>query len=765
MVVLTNRLEASVVTSINTQLINLGWIVDEQSNKNNVTQQRPKTENERKKLRQASEGKDQFPDFILYDQNNLTKAIGVIEAKRPGESLDYALSQAERYAIPINAPLIFGYNGSFVVAKHVKTGESLKIDGEDIRQFIDPITILRFVNEGPELLSVNAGDQITHPEMIRIFKRQSNHLRDAGLQAGMQRFEAFSDILFLKLMDEQCELQEKLGKKILLESSVRWDAIMDKKPSDRLKYVNKVIWPEMHQKFGEILSPTCAIKSEEVFDDIVNDLSKYNFSSTDVDVKGDAFEYFLKNAYQGVNINDLGEYFTPRNIVKIMVSMVDPKFREKIYDPFCGTGGFLIEAFKYISLRLEPNKEDSKVLKENTVYGSEIAETARAAKMNMILFGDGHSNIVQQDSFANPVIEKFDIVLTNPPYSQKTKYGNYYDIPTKNGDAIAIQHCLKSLKPNGRGAILVKDNFLTSGGDIGKVREMMMNSVTNLNIVSLPRGLFLPYTPTKTSIIYFEKSGKSVPTFFSIVKNVGHTFGARKVSTLKNDLPNVLSTVRDTSGKINCVGWKVENSEVQKKGSWWPYDYKEFYPNLGINHEKFDKLGDYISEKKDKFKPYDTPSDKFEILGVSNSYGIFVNEIKLGAQINQSYKKVNEGDIVYNPHRINVGSIGVVSSDFDGGIVPGIYVVFQSKVPEKISPYYIVATLKTKPYREVINEYDTYGSVRANLSFQLLSRIRIITPSQKIHKEFQKKYQNLERLKQNVTRIENELLKMAIERK
>ena len=81
-----------------------------------------------------------------------------------------------------------------------------------------------------------------------------------------------------------------------------------------------------------------------------------------------------------MSIKDLGEYFTPRNIVRTMVSMANPRFGDKIYDPFCGTGGFLIESFKYLRLRMKPDPAHIKDLKENTVFGSEITTNARVAK-------------------------------------------------------------------------------------------------------------------------------------------------------------------------------------------------------------------------------------------------------------------------------------------------------------------------------------------------------------------------------------------------
>ena len=756
------RLEASVIHSICTQLENLGWVVDEQNPNNNVTQQRPKSEAEKEKLRKLN-GNLKFPDFVLYERGT-SRAIAVIEAKRPGESLEKALQQAEdRYAGPLGAPLIFAYNDTFVSTRYLYNTRPLKIDGEDVRQFVDHYTSLRFVHEGPEILSAPKHIQMSREELIRIFKRQANYLREAGLQAGLERFGAFSDVLFLKLIDELAQIREHSGGDSPIPRHLRWSKFQDMHPKERLEYVRDVVWRQMNIRYDTIFSHAFPITSPEIFDDIVTDLSSLNFTGADVDVKGDAFEYFLKNAYQGIKIKDLGEYFTPRNIVRTMVSMVDPKIGEKVYDPFCGTGGFLIEAFRYIQLRTKLTKKTSSILKGDTIYGSENTSTARVARMNMILYGDGHSNVNQRDSFANPEEERFDIVLTNPPYSQTTRYGNLYAIPSANGDAVAMQHCLKSLVPGGRAAILVKEDFLTTGGEIGRVRDVMFNSAKNFSIVSLPRRLFEPYTPTKTSIIYLEKSGKRETTFFFVVRNVGHTFGARKKSLLKNDLPEVLSNFKSGESESLTVDHAViGNANIQESGnSLWVYDYMEvLVPHT--DEDDLEPLGDQITKSGLTFRPSDSEDETFHILGVSNTIGVFSNEKLMGREIKQSYTKVRTGDLVYNPHRVNVGSLGLVPKEFDGGIVSGIYVVFRPIDPKRLPPEYLFRLLKSEPYLEIIRAYDTkYGAVRPNLNWEQLCRIKIPIPSDRHIKQFSKKQSQCSELQKRVILMEKELNKMV----
>ncbi|ETO16291.1 Type I restriction-modification system methyltransferase subunit [Reticulomyxa filosa] len=141
-------------------------------------------------------------------------------------------------------------------------------------------------------------------------------------------------------------------------------------------------------------------------DYIINEIDPLVLSSIDSDIKGDAFEYFLEKTTS--TENDLGEYFTPRNVVKTIINLVDPKFKETVYDPFCGTGGFLTESFNYIKENnIIEGEEDLKRLKQETIYGREVTATARIAKMNMILHGDGHAGIQQINTLSNPdYIEK-----------------------------------------------------------------------------------------------------------------------------------------------------------------------------------------------------------------------------------------------------------------------------------------------------------------------------------------------------------------------
>ena len=266
-----------------------------------------------------------------------------------------------------------------------------------------------------------------------------------------------------------------------------------------------MVYKNLNALYGTDIFTPLTIRDNAILKEIMDKLDPLTLTDVDSDVKGDAFEYFLRAST--ASKNDLGEYFTPRHIVKTMVRLVNPQFGEKVYDPFCGTGGFLIESFRYIYDKMPRNDSNVETLRKHTIYGNEITNTARITKMNMILAGDGHSNIETKDSLANPVHSKYDVVIANMPYSQKTKYGSLYDLPTTNGDSVCVQHCMKAINAtadNGRMALVVPEGFLFRK-DLARTREYLLENSQLQSIISLPQGVFLPYTGVKTNIIFATK--------------------------------------------------------------------------------------------------------------------------------------------------------------------------------------------------------------------------------------------------------------------
>ena len=545
----TTPLEAETRVLIDRSLENLGWKL--KGKDKNVFFEQPKTELERKKLG----GKR--PDYVLYSKES-EKPLIVIEAKKKGSRIDEALEQGIGYARAIDAPLVFATDGVFCKAFHTGANRPPILNGEEVDEFIREALALRYLTSY-EVNTVSPKVQYDRKELIRIFDEANNMLRGEGLRAGIERFGEFANILFLKLISESEQAKKERGEPTKFDMACSWDAIKGIPASTRIEYINKTVYDKLNALYETDIFTPLQIKDTGILKDIMDKLDPLMLTDVDSDVKGDAFEYFLKASTS--TKNDLGEYFTPRHIVKTMVRLVNPQIGEKIYDPFCGTGGFLIESFRYIYNNMARTDANLALLRENTVYGNEITNTARITKMNMILAGDGHSNIEMKDSLANPVDgtetymdesgkihhRGFDIVLANIPYSQKTKYGSLYDLPSTTGDSICVQHCMKAINsaaPNGRMALVVPEGFLFRK-DLTKTREYLLDHCQLQSIISLPQGVFLPYTGVKTDIIYATKVNQKVKSsekkktfWYFDVKSDGYTLDNHR---RKLDFPSDLS--------------------------------------------------------------------------------------------------------------------------------------------------------------------------------------------------------------------------------
>jgi type I restriction enzyme M protein len=535
---LTSPLEFDVRHQVNKQLENLGWILDRQNPKQNVFFEQPRTEKERKKL------KGKRPDYVLYKQGTSVPLI-IIETKKPGVDILQALNQGIGYAEKLDTPIVYATDGVYCKTHHTKTHRPLILNGEEVDELIREVLAIRFLEDN-EVNTISKQVIDSRHELIKIFDEANNMLRAEGLRAGIERFSEFANILFLKLISENEHIREEQGKQSSIKYEWRWDYFKDKREGELLDYINGVVLPNISRNYDDPdIFQELSIKSDATLKKIIDKLDPLTLTDINSDIKGDAFEYFLKAST--VTGNDLGEYFTPRHVVKMMVKLVNPQLGEKVYDPFCGTGGLLIDSFRHIERNSVPTEENIDRLQKRTIYGNEITGTARITKMNMILAGDGHSNIKKINSLAFPSDNEFDVVVTNMPYSQETEYGRLYDLPTHDGDSICVQHCIRAINraaPNGRLAIVVPEGFLFRK-HLRNTREYLLRNTFLQSIISLPQGMFLPYSGVKTDILYCTKVKKSEPQshyWFFDIQNDGFTLdNYRKKLEGDNDIDKFLT--------------------------------------------------------------------------------------------------------------------------------------------------------------------------------------------------------------------------------
>lgn len=488
--------------------------------------------------------------------------------QKNGINLEPALDQGTEYAKALNVPLVFAMNGAYCETRFVPNDKELILNGEEVRELIRETEALKFLEENTnEVYTLPKQVIVSRNELIKIFKDLNDTLRSEGLRAGIERFSEFANILFLKLLSEN-------------EKESYWDFIK-KLPDNRLiATINDSIIKEIENKYGGNVFTPISIQNPKTLKKIIERIDPLILSTIDTDIKGDAFEYFLKQTTS--TNNDLGEYFTPRHIIKTVINLAAPRFKEKVYDPFCGTGGFLTEAFNYIKENnIIEDKQDLKRLRQETLYGGEITTTARIAKMNMILHGDGHSGVVQNNSLENPIDNKFDVVISNIPFSQKTsEFSNlYYNGISKNsGDSVCVLNCLRALKEGGRMALVVPEGFLFRK-DTAKVRGFLLSKAKLQSIISLPSGSFFPYTGVKTDILYLtnaHQNNTQKSYWYFDVKNDGYSLdNHRKQIKGKNDLHKVAESdfkkvEKDESLKENIleIGFKIIDLQKVKSNNW-----------------------------------------------------------------------------------------------------------------------------------------------------------------------------------------------------
>lgn len=729
-------LEREVENILEQKLRENGWILDVGQRNRNVYRQEPRTDDEKESLK--SSGSAKFPDFILYKSEKVNEPIAIIETKRPEyKNLEQAKDQGMAYAKALKAKFLFLYNVNRFITYYVPTEENLFIDGIELTELV-PLEILEKFQENK--LTLNETAEIkSKSDLINVFKVANDKLREAGVNAGIARFAEFSNLLFLKLVSElNDERHYNIAKRYL------WNTYRSMEGEVLLEYINSTVIPGLNSLFDSSeshpLFTPLKIKNPIKLKEIVNKLDSLDLKKIDTDIKGDAFEYFIQK-YNQTN-NDLGEYFTPRHIVKFLNDIVKPVYGEKIYDPFCGTGGMLIVAFDRILSQLKNegifDETTLSGLRENTIWGNEISDTSRITKMNMILSGDGHSNIEQQDSFSNPVSDKFNAVISNIPFNMDVteEQAQLYEPYIKKGNSVAILHILKSLKKaktTSRASIIVPDAVLNDSS-MRKLREKIVSSGQLLGIVSLPSKVFEPYTEAKTSVLVFgsEANAPTENIFFFKVKNDGYTLTKRRRPLVGiNDLDEFIAL----------------HEEMLKNNYHVTLEHnKLFYVNredILQNTNKSLLLSQYHDELKEGFVRIETIMERvrekniyrFQTASITNSefWGMPLGEelwgenfISVTSEDNSDYSVVRKFDISFNPARANIRSFGLCKSDKPVA-VSSAYPVFRLKQEYigKYLPEYIYLQIRHNP--DVLEDIAerAYGTIRQSLSKDEFGKVQI----------------------------------------
>ena len=428
------------------------------------------------------------------------------------------------------------------------------------------------------------------------FNAIDNILRnEAGCSTELDYIEQTSWLLFLKYLNDLEQEQEMKamlsGKeyKPIITGFMRWSQwAAPKKADGTLDTVNAMTGPDLTQFVDTKLFPTLRefqktatsaktleYKIGEIFAELRNKItSGYNLREvinlidqlhfqTAEDKHEMTVLYESKIAKMGNAGRNGGEYYTPRPLIRTIVKVVDPQIGETVYDPACGSAGFLCEAFAYMNKKVA-STADNKTLQEDTFFGKEKKPLPYIiATMNMIFHGVAAPNIIRGNTLAENLSQiqekdRKNVILANPPFggSERGEVKQNFDINTSETAYMFMQHFIKMLKVGGRAGIVIKNTFL-SNGDAASLRQLLLEQCNLHTILDLPSGVFQG-AGVKTVVLFFDK-GTPTKKIWYYQLNPGRNLG--KTNALnEDDLADFLALQKTKADSENS--WTLDVSTL-----------------------------------------------------------------------------------------------------------------------------------------------------------------------------------------------------------
>ena len=385
--------------------------------------------------------------------------------------------------------------------------------------------------------------------------------RDDGISGAMHYTEQISWVLFLKFLadleeskSEDAELDGETYTYIL-DEKYRWqnwavlkvdgkkDIINSKSGDDLLDFVNKELFPYL-KGFKSITENPKSIKYKigaifEFLDnrianghtlrevlDIIDEMDFHNQS--DLFQLSLIYEKLLKD--MGSDGGNSGEFYTPRPLIKVITDVVNPQIGQSIYDPAVGSCGFLIEAYNHIRYTdVQNNKQRDlstdqlKFLNEDTFFGNEKTPLSYVmGVMNMILHGVESPNISKSNTLTKDIRgleekDRFDCILANPPFGGKEKEQIQQNFPIKSNatELLFLQHMMNHLKLGGKCGVVIPEGVLfQTNNAFQSVKKDLLERFNVHTILSLPSGVFLPYSAVKTNVVFFDRVGSTNDIYY-----------------------------------------------------------------------------------------------------------------------------------------------------------------------------------------------------------------------------------------------------------
>ena len=487
---------------------------------------------------------------------------------------------------------------------------------------------------------------------------------------------------------------------------------------------------------------------------------------------GDAFEYLLSVlGSQG----DAGQFRTPRHIIDFIVELIQPKKNERVLDPACGTSGFLISSYKHI-LRNNTKKnlgdlitpDERNKLVEN-ISGYDISpDMVRLSLVNLYLHNFSNPKIYEYDSLTSEDRwnEYYDVILANPPFMSPkggVKTHKRFSIQSNRAEVLFVDYIMEHLTPKGRSGIVVPEGIIFQSGIAYKSLRKSLVEKYLVGVISLPSGVFQPYSGVKTSILILDKelSQKTDKIFFGKVDNDGFDLGAQRREIEKNDLPIITKEITEyleglRKGKVVESEKLTYVSKEQILGSTdIGLSYDKYFTSTNNTFSSFPFLkikdisisvedGDWIESK-------DQSENGIRLIQTGNiGMGQFKDKTDKSRFISEeTFNKLkcrllNEGEVLVSRLPDPVGRTCLVPIDKRKLITSVDVSIIRFNEDIVIPKYFIFNTLSSR-YYENIKKYIT-GSSRDRISRKNLMEIEIPVPPIEVQEEIVRELEQYQKI-------------------
>lgn len=436
-----------------------------------------------------------------------------------------------------------------------------------------------------------------------------------GLANPLMAIDQLNYLIFLKRLEETDDREAKRAEATGEDHESVFDGPNDKRrwsqwrhySADKMfKHVRDVVFPWVkkeiapdNEAFREFMQDaTFMIPKASLLVEAVHVLDELKILDRNIDTQGDIYEYMLgKLSVAG----QIGQFRTPRHVIRALVQLIDPGVGETVVDPACGTAGFLIAAYQHM-LASNTSDEFLEYGEDGTphnLFGDQLSDRqwkwlrngglvgydfdpsmVRIAAMNMVLHGITNPSISSSDSLGKSFSHQpvADVILANPPFSgsvEPSDISDEFTISTKKTELLFVDLMLDMLKPGGRAAIIVPDGVLFGSSRAhDKLRERLVDENSLMAVVSLPNGVFRPYAGVKASVLVLQSGGKTGDVWMFEVTADGYSLDDKRQPIDDDDLPLLLEAWADR--KTTDLSFTVPVGEIRDAGyELTPSSYKE----------------------------------------------------------------------------------------------------------------------------------------------------------------------------------------------